>query len=79
MTAMTAVFPTDAPRYAMLVMLDEPQATPETHGFHTSGWNAVPVGGKIVARIAPLLGVEPKFNAPPNVPPGSLAMLDTRP
>jgi len=40
-------------------MMDEPQATPETFGFSTSGWNAVPTGGNIVARIAPLLGIEP--------------------
>ena len=42
-----------------MVMLDEPQATPETYGFATSGWNAVPTAGKIIARIAPLLGIEP--------------------
>ena len=45
-------------------MLDEPQALPETHGFATSGWNAVPVGGAVVARIAPLLGIEPRFDLP---------------
>jgi cell division protein FtsI (penicillin-binding protein 3) len=48
----------------LLIMLDEPQATPETHGFTTSGWNAVPVGGAVIARIAPLLGVEPRFELP---------------
>ena len=46
-------------------MLDEPKATPATHGFTTSGWNAVPVGGKVVARIAPLLGIEPRMDLPP--------------
>jgi cell division protein FtsI (penicillin-binding protein 3) len=46
-------------------MLDEPQATPATHGFRTSGWNAVPVGGRVVARIAPLLGIEPRMDLPP--------------
>ena len=44
----------------------EPQATPETHGFTTSGWNAVPVGGAVIARIAPLLGIEPRFDLPPS-------------
>jgi len=64
LTSFTAVFPADQPRYLLLVMLDEPQATPETHGFTTSGWNAVPVGGSIVGRIAPMLGVEPRFELP---------------
>jgi cell division protein FtsI (penicillin-binding protein 3) len=49
----------------MLIMLDDPQAIPETHGFTTSGWNAVPVGGAVVARIAPLLGIEPRLDLPP--------------
>ena len=52
-------FPMDQPKYALLVMLDEPQATTGTYGFATSGWNAVPTAGKIVARIAPMLGVKP--------------------
>ena len=33
-----------------LIMLDEPQGLPETHGFATSGWNAAPTAGKIIAR-----------------------------
>ena len=56
-------FPMDAPRYAIIVMLDEPKAAPETYGFATSGWNAVPAAGKIIARIAPMLGIEPVFSA----------------
>ena len=52
-------FPMDNPRYLMLVMLDEPKATPETYGFATAGWNAVPTAGIIIERIAPMLGVEP--------------------
>ena len=35
-------------------------------GFITSGWNAVPTGGKVIARIAPLLGIEPRFDLPPS-------------
>lgn len=65
LTAFTAVFPMDAPKYMLLAVLDEPKALPETHGFATSGWNVVPVGGKMVERVAPLLGVEPKFDVPP--------------
>jgi cell division protein FtsI (penicillin-binding protein 3) len=60
-----AVLPADKPRYLLTVMLDEPQAIPETHGFATSGWNAAPTTAKIIARIAPLLGLEPRFDLPP--------------
>ena len=66
LTTFTAVLPADQPRYALLVMLDEPQALPETHGFTTSGWNAVPVGGSIIGRIAPFLGIEPRFDLAPS-------------
>jgi cell division protein FtsI (penicillin-binding protein 3) len=65
LTAFTAIVPADNPRYQLLVMLDEPQALKETYGFMTSGWNAVPTGGKVIERIAPLLGIEPRFDLPP--------------
>jgi cell division protein FtsI (penicillin-binding protein 3) len=59
LTVFTGAFPMEDPHYVVMVLLDEPQATPETYGFATSGWNAVPTAGYIIARIAPLLGVEP--------------------
>ena len=65
LTAFTAILPADAPKYQLLIMLDEPQPLKETYGFITSGWNAVPTGGNVIARIAPLLGVEPRFDLPP--------------
>jgi len=64
LTDFIAVLPSDQPRYLVLIMLDEPHATPETHGFTTSGWNAVPVGGAVVSRIASLLGIEPRMDLP---------------
>lgn len=62
----TAILPADNPKFQLLVMLDEPQALPETHGYITSGWNAVPTGGAVIARIAPLLGIAPRFDLPPS-------------
>ena len=65
LTAFTGVLPADNPRYQVLIMLDEPQALKETYGFITSGWNAVPTAGNVIARIAPLLGIQPRFDLPP--------------
>ena len=64
LTSFTAILPADKPRYLLLIMLDEPQGLPETHGFSTSGWNAVPVGAKIIERVAPLLNILPRFDLP---------------
>jgi cell division protein FtsI (penicillin-binding protein 3) len=64
-TAFTAIIPADKPRYQLLIMLDEPQPLKETYGFITSGWNAVPTAGNVIARIGPLLGLQPRFDPPP--------------
>ena len=65
LTTFTAILPADKPRYQLLIMLDEPQGLPETHGYATSGWNAGPTAGKVIGRIAPMLGIEPRFDLPP--------------
>jgi cell division protein FtsI (penicillin-binding protein 3) len=57
--AFTSVFPMNAPRYAVYVMLDNPQATKETHGWTTAGWTAAPTVAKVIARAAPMLGLFP--------------------
>jgi len=62
LNSFVGAFPMDDPKYIVLIMLDEPKPLPETYGYATSGWNAVPTAGKIIARIAPLLGVAPKFD-----------------
>ena len=64
LTSFTAIMPADKPQYLLLIMIDEPQGLPETHGFATSGWNAVPVGAKVIERVAPLLDIPPRFDLP---------------
>jgi cell division protein FtsI (penicillin-binding protein 3) len=65
LTSFTAIMPADKPRYILLIMLDEPQGSKETYGYATSGWNAVPVGGEVGERVAPLLDVKPRLDLPP--------------
>ena len=64
MTDFMAVLPADKPQYLLLIMLDEPQPTPESHGYATAGWNAGPTAAKVIARVAPLLDMPPRFNLP---------------
>src|SRR3974390_568430 len=46
LTDFMAVLPADKPKYLMMIMLDEPQPTPETHGFATAGGNAAPTAAQ---------------------------------
>ncbi|HEY8574813.1 MAG TPA: penicillin-binding protein 2 [Devosia sp.] len=56
-----SAFPLDDPRYAMVVMVDEPKAENPQSGT-TAGWNAGQVTGRIVQRAAPMLGIAPDFS-----------------
>ncbi|ODR93816.1 hypothetical protein AUC70_09240 [Methyloceanibacter stevinii] len=57
-----SVFPSDDPQYVVLVTLDEPQRVEATNWNSTAGVNAAPTVGKVVARIAPILGVQPRLS-----------------
>jgi cell division protein FtsI (penicillin-binding protein 3) len=51
------VFPINDPQYLVFVMLDEPHGNKQSGGFATGGATAAPAAGRVIARIAPLLGV----------------------
>lgn len=55
-----SAFPANNPRYAMLIMFDEPKGSKATYGYATAGWNAAPVTARVVKRVAPLLGLQPE-------------------
>ena len=61
-TSFVATFPYTDPKYAVMVIIDDPKPIKETFGFVTSGWNACPTGGNIIKRIAPQLNVQPNFD-----------------
>ena len=64
LTTFMAVLPADQPRYLITIMLDEPQPRRKPRAIATSGWNAAPVAGLVVERVAPMLGVAPRFDLP---------------
>ena len=66
-TSFFAAFPIENPRYVVFVLMDQPHGTKETGGFALAGYTAAPLAGKVISRIAPLLGV------PNDAPPVTLA------
>ena len=61
-TTFAAAFPMDAPRYVVLTMLDEPKGAAEYGGARTAAFTAAPVVGRVVARIGPMLGIQPDMS-----------------
>ncbi|HNQ91409.1 MAG TPA: penicillin-binding protein 2 [Alphaproteobacteria bacterium] len=53
-------FPIDDPKYAILVMVDEPHPNKSSYGYATAGWVAVPAVGRIVSAAGSLLGMKPE-------------------
>ena len=66
-TSFFAAFPIENPRYVVFVLLDQPHGTKATGGFALAGYTAAPLAGRVISRIAPLLGV------PNTAPPTQLA------
>lgn len=60
-TSFAALFPADRPEYVVLIVLDEPGVLAGDGGA-TAAWNAAPVAGRVIERIAPILGVLPEFD-----------------
>lgn len=52
-------FPMRAPRYVVMVSIDEPKGTKETGGYATGGWVAAPSVKAIIERITVLYGIPP--------------------
>ena len=61
LVSFVGTFPAQQPKYVMLMMIDEPKGTKATHGYATGGWVSAPAAGRVISRLAPLLGVAPDF------------------
>jgi cell division protein FtsI (penicillin-binding protein 3) len=67
LSSFLGVFPMTAPKYLVLIMVDEPHPNKWSHGYATAGWTAAPAVGRTIVRIAPLLGVQPVDESSPAV------------
>ena len=78
LSSFVAAFPIGDPRYVLLVVLDEPKGIKETHGYATGGWVAAPTVARVIARMAPAVGLEPIEEAPQETPTEMLVNVDSR-
>ncbi|HRK97152.1 MAG TPA: penicillin-binding protein 2 [Alphaproteobacteria bacterium] len=56
-------FPINDPKYAVLVMIDEPHPNKSSYGFATAGWVAAPAIARIVSAVGSLTGMKPDSDA----------------
>jgi cell division protein FtsI (penicillin-binding protein 3) len=76
LSSFIGAFPMNDPQYVILTIVDEPHGNKESHGYATAGWTVAPATGRIIQRIAPLLGVAPvDENAPEIVKPLQIESL----
>jgi cell division protein FtsI (penicillin-binding protein 3) len=66
-SAFMSVFPMQAPRYAVYMMLDEPHGNASTGGYSTAGQVAAPAAGKVIARVGPIMGLMPDIKDAPEI------------
>ncbi len=66
-TSFCAAFPIDDPRYLVFVLMDDPHGTKETGGFALAGYTSAPLAGRVISRIAPILGVPQRLTTAENV------------
>ena len=58
-SSFAAAFPMDAPRYVVVVLVDEPKGTIASSFQRTAAFTSAPIVGRLVPRIGPMLGVQP--------------------
>ncbi|QDL90511.1 penicillin-binding protein 2 [Paroceanicella profunda] len=70
MATFAAVFPTSAPKYVVIVTLDEASTQAYGRTWRTAGWTAAPTMANAIRRIAPVLGMRPlPKTGPQEAPP----------
>ncbi|HBH27162.1 MAG TPA: penicillin-binding protein 2 [Rhodospirillaceae bacterium] len=58
-SSFVGVFPAHAPRYLILIMVDEPKGTKASYGYATGGWVAAPAVARLVQSMAHILMIPP--------------------
>ncbi|MED5396302.1 MAG: penicillin-binding protein 2 [Pseudomonadota bacterium] len=58
-SSFVGAYPINDPLYVVLALFDEPVGIKRTSNYATGGWVAAPAVGRIVRRMAPIVGIAP--------------------
>ena len=67
LSSFIGAFPITDPRYLVMISIDEPHGNKQSAGFATGGWAAAPGVGRVVQRMAPLMGIQPLDEDSPEI------------
>jgi len=67
LSSFIGVFPITAPRYLVMISVNQPHGNRESAGFATGGWVAAPSVARVIGRMAPLLGIQPVDEDSPEI------------
>jgi len=67
LSSFIGVFPITAPRYLVMISVNQPHGNKESAGFATGGWVAAPSVARVIERMAPLLGIQPVDEDSPEI------------
>ena len=59
LSSFVGVFPVDAPKYAIFIVIDEPKGTKASFGYATAGWTAAPAVSRVISSMVSVLGLAP--------------------
>jgi cell division protein FtsI (penicillin-binding protein 3) len=63
-TTFMAIVPADKPRYLLMTVMDEPQGLAQDGHYATAAYNSGYITGRLIERVIPLLGLEPRLDLP---------------
>jgi cell division protein FtsI (penicillin-binding protein 3) len=66
-SSFVGVFPMNAPRFVVMIGIDEPHGTKKSSGFATGGWVAAPAVSRVIEKMAPILGIQPVDEDSPEI------------
>jgi cell division protein FtsI (penicillin-binding protein 3) len=62
MALFVGAFPMNNPKYAVLVLVDEPNPNKTSYGYATAGWVAAPAVGRIISDMGSIMGIQPRHD-----------------